>query len=117
VWEAVKKEISLTGFPEPRKELNCLYFDKRSKNVALGWEMGDRTLSQVFTEGWQRQKGTFDLLRRNSYNNRALSIVTMQSSKVFVAILTGMNAYTMSMNVEGIVALERENDVVLVEPR
>lgn len=79
--------------------------------------MGDRTLSQVLTEGWQQRRGSFDLLRCNSYNSRANGVVSMQSGKVFITLFIGFNAAVFLPNLEGLFALEQESDVVLVEPR
>lgn len=117
VWEAFKEEVkgaALKGLGNPR-DVQCLYFDKRQRNAMLGWEMGTKTLAQVFTEGWERQTGTFQMLQRDG---RAQSMVSFQPTpRSFVALVLGVNALRYQWAVEVVGALERENDVVLVEPR
>lgn len=116
-WAAFKEEVKgayLKGLGEPR-EVNCLYFERGQKNAMLGWEMGTKTLDQVFTEGWEKRKGTFDTIR--STTGRAKGIVTFQPTpRSFVALVLGFESYNYLPRVEVLCALERENDVVLVEP-
>lgn len=77
--------------------------------------MGTKTLAQVFTEGWERQMGTFQMLQRDG---RAQSMVSFQPTpRSFVALVLGVDALRYQWAVEVVGALERENDVVLVEPR
>ena len=117
VWEAFKGEAkgaALSGLPEP-KRVNCLYFNKGSKNMALNWEMGNRTLSQVFLEGWEGQRRTFEIIRDTT--GRAKGIVTFQPTpRSFVALVLGFEPLMYLPRFEVVYALEREDDVVLVEP-
>lgn len=119
VWAALKEEVkgvSLKGLPEPRT-VNCLFFDKRQKNPVLGWEKGDKTLDQVFTEGWEKRKGTFETLRQDTSRPRAVGRFTFQPTpRSFVAVFFGFSPLTFSPIYDLVYALERENDVVLVEP-
>lgn len=119
VWATLKEEVKnvyLKGLPEPEK-VECLYFDKRQKNPALGWEMGSKTLDQVFSEGWEKRKGTFEMLRQDSYRPRGVGRFTLQPTpRSFVAVFFGFSPLTFSPIYDLVYALERENDVVLVEP-
>jgi len=116
-WKAFKEEAkgaSLTGL-EGFKEVRCLYFEKGSKNAPLGWEMGNKTLSQVFLEGWEKHKDTFRMLA--DATGRAKGIVTFQpTARSFVALVLGFKALEFLPRFDVVYALERENDVVLIEP-
>jgi hypothetical protein len=118
VWAALKeevKDIALKGLPEPRA-VNCLYFDKQKNS--LGWEMGNKTLDQVFSEGWERHKRSFEMLRQDSSRPRAVGGFTFQPTpRSFVAVFFGFSPLLFRPIYDMIYALERENDVVLVEPR
>ncbi|MCL6531407.1 MULTISPECIES: hypothetical protein [Meiothermus] len=120
VWTALKEEVkavTLRGLPEP-KTVNCLFFNKAQRNNALGWEMGNKTLDQVFTEGWERQRGVFEMLRNNSNQPRAVGRFSFQPTpKSFVSVFFGFSPLFFRPIYDLIYALERENDVVLVEPR
>lgn len=117
-WAAFKEEtkgVYLKGLGEPR-EVNCLYFEKGQKNRMFNWEMGTKTLDQVFSEGWEKRKGTFETIRRTT--GRAKGIVTFQPTpRSFVALVLGFEEFSYSPKFEALYALERESDVVLVEPR
>jgi len=43
---------------------------------SFNWEMGTKSLDQVFTDGWEKRRGTFDTIR--STTGRANGIVTFQ---------------------------------------
>ena len=115
--EAFKEEAkgaSLTGL-EGFKGVQCLYFDRRSKNPLSGWEMGNKTLTQVFMEGWEKQKDSFRMLA--DATGRAKGVVTFQpTARSFVALVLGFKALEFLPRFDVLYALERESDVVLIEP-
>jgi hypothetical protein len=106
VWEATRERFRLVGFAD-RRAVACLVVSKD--------RLRGRTMAEFLEEGWRNAQPLFQTAHSL---RRALINVGMQFENVRIYVFGGVHELGgLRPRIEHLIFVEREADIVLIEPR